>query len=154
MTQEGMQHQYRVTAWWTSGRTGIAKSDSTPNAIHFSAPAQFGGIDGRWTPEELLLAAVAGCFTTTLRSVASSAHLDYTDLEVEAFATLYKMESGYGFSEIVIRPTLKLADDTERGRAHDLLKKAERLCLVSRALAMPLRFEPQLEVAAALSSVQ
>lgn len=153
MTQEGMQHQYRVIAWWTSGRTGIAKSDSTPNAIHFSAPAQFGGIDGRWTPEELLLAAVAGCFTTTLRSVASSAHLDYADLEVEASATLCKMESGYSFSEIVIHPTLKIADDTERGRAHDLLKKAERLCLVSRALAMPLRFEPQLEVAAALSSV-
>jgi organic hydroperoxide reductase OsmC/OhrA len=102
----------------------------------------------------LLLAAVAGCFTTTLRSVASSAHLDYTDLEVEASATLCKMESGYRFSEIVIRPTLKLADDTERGRAHDLLKKAERLCLVSRALAMPLRFEPQLEVTAALSSAQ
>jgi organic hydroperoxide reductase OsmC/OhrA len=55
----------------------------------------------------------------------------------------------------VIRPTLQIADDTERGRAHDLLKKAERLCLVSRALAMPLRFEPQVEVTtAALSSAQ
>lgn len=152
MAQGTTQHQYRVTAWWTSGRTGLAKSDSAPNAIHFTAPAQFGGIEGRWNPEELLLAAVAGCFTTTLRSIASNAQADFTDLEVEASATLYKMDSGYGFSEIVLRPTLKIADDTERGRALDLLKKAERLCLVSRAFAVPLRFEPQLEVAAALSS--
>lgn len=153
MFQETAQHQYRVTAWWTSGRTGLAKSDTAPNAIHFTAPAQFGGIEGRWTPEELLLAAVAGCFTTTLRSIASNAQADFTDLEVEASARLRKMESGYGFSEIVLRPTMKIADETERGRALDLLKKAERLCLVSRAFAVPLSFEPQLEVVAALSSV-
>lgn len=153
MAQEGIQHQYRVTAWWTSGSAGLAKSDSAPNAIHFTAPAQFGGIEGRWTPEELLLAAAAGCFTTTLRSIASSIQADFTDLEVEASATLRKMESGYTFSEIVIRPTLKISDDGELGFALDLLKKAQRLCLVSRALAIPTRFEPQLEVAAALSSV-
>jgi organic hydroperoxide reductase OsmC/OhrA len=154
MTQEGMLHQYRVTAWWTSGRTGLAKSDSVPNAIHFSAPAQFGGIEGRWTPEELMLAAVAGCFTTTLRSIASSAKFDYADFEVEASATLRKMDSGYNFSEIVIRPTLRIADEAERAVALDLLKKAHRLCLVSRTFAIPMRFEPQLEMAAARASVQ
>ncbi len=154
MTQEGIHHQYRVTAWWTSGRTGLAKSDSAPNAIHFTAPAQFGGVEGRWTPEELLLAAVAGCFTTTLRSIASSSQFDYTDLEVEASAALSKMQSGYNLREIVIRPTLRIPDEAERGLALDLLMKAERLCLVSRAFAIPIRFEPQLEVAAALASVQ
>ena len=154
MAQEGTRHQYRVTAWWTSGCAGLAKSDTAPNAIHFTAPAQFGGIEGRWTPEELLLAAVAGCFTTTLRSISSSPQFDYTDLEVEASATLRKMESGYNFSEIVIRPTLKIADDAERALALDLLKKAQRLCLVSRAFAIPMRFEPQLEVAVALASAQ
>jgi organic hydroperoxide reductase OsmC/OhrA len=154
MTQEGIHHQYRVTAWWTSGRTGLAKSDSAPNAIHFTAPAQFGGVEGRWTPEELLLAAVAGCFTTTLRSVASSSQFDYTDLEVEASAALSKMQSGYNLREIVIHPTLRILDEAERGLALDLLMKAERLCLVSRAFAIPIRFEPQLEVAAARASVQ
>jgi len=58
MMQERVEHDYRVTAWWTSGRTGIAKSDSAPNAIHFTAPKNFGGLEGRWTPEELLLASI------------------------------------------------------------------------------------------------
>jgi organic hydroperoxide reductase OsmC/OhrA len=153
MTQEGM-HSYRVTAWWTSGRTGLAKSETAPNAIHFTAPAQFGGVEGRWTPEELLLVAVAGCFTTTLRSIASSTNFDYADLEVEACASLRKMGSGYNFSEIVIRPILRIPNEAERGLALDLLKKAHRICLVSRALAIPMRFEPQLEVANVLASVQ
>jgi hypothetical protein len=42
--------QFRVVAWWSSDRNGIAKSASAPNAIHFTSPPAFGGVDGRWTP--------------------------------------------------------------------------------------------------------
>lgn len=146
MMRERVEHDYRVTAWWTSGRTGIAKSDSAPNAIHFTAPKNFGGLEGRWTPEELLLASIAACYTTTLRSIASSAHTDFTDLEVEASGTIQKIDSGYAFTQIVIRPILKITDINQRARTLDLLKKAQRMCLISRALDAPVRFEPQMEV--------
>ena len=151
MSQQRGEQAYRVTAWWTSGRSGLAKSDSAPNAIHFTAPKEFGGLEGRWTPEELLLAALAGCFTTTLRTIAGSAQ---SDLQVEASGTVRKAaEFGYGFSEIVIRPNLKIASSKERERALDLLEKTERLCLVSRAIRTPLKFEPQIEVTEAVLSV-
>jgi peroxiredoxin-like protein len=140
------EHAYRVAAWWTSGRTGLAKSDSAPNAIHFTAPTEFGGLEGRWTPEELLLAAVAGCYTTTLRAIAGTAQFDFTDLQVEASGTVRKIDSGYSFTQIVVRPNLKINSAEERDRALDLLKRAEKLCLVSRALGTNLKFEPQLEI--------
>ena len=101
MSQPGGEHSYRVVAWWTSGRTGLAKSDSAPNAIHFTAPKEFRGLEGRWTPEELLLAAVAGCFTTTLQSISGD-KFAFADLQVEACGTIHKAQSGYGFTEIVI----------------------------------------------------
>ena len=144
---------YRVAAWWTSGRSGLAKTDSAPNAIHFTAPKEFGGLDGAWTPEELLLAALAGCFTTTLRTMAGSAQFDVTDLEVEANGTVRKSASGYVFSEIAIRPKLKITCSDEGERALDLLERAERLCLVSRAIGVPLRFEPKIEVIDAVFSL-
>lgn len=140
------EHAYRVTAWWTSGRTGLAKSDSAPNAIHFTAPAEFGGLEGRWTPEELLLASIASCFTTTLRAIAGAADFNFTDLQVEASGTIRKAESGYSFNEIVLRPNLRIGSAAERDRALDLLRRAEKLCLVSRAIGTNLQFEPQLEV--------
>ena len=146
------EHAYRVAAWWTSGRTGLAKSDSAPNAIHFTAPTEFGGLEGRWTPEELLLASVAGCYTTTLRAIAGSAQLDFTDLQVEASGTVRKADSGYSFTEILIRPNLKIGTVEARDRALELLKRAEKLCLVSRAIGIPLKFEPQLEIIKAVPS--
>ena len=124
----------------------MAKSDSAPNAIHFTAPTEFGGLEGRWTPEELLLAAVAGCYTTTLRAIAGGAQFDFTDLQVEASGTVRKADSGYTFSQIIVRPNLKIGSADERERALDLLKRAEKLCLVSRALGTTLKFEPQLEI--------
>ena len=50
------ERKHHVVAWWTSGQAGIAKSDSAPNAIHFTAPPEFGGLEGRWAPEDLLMA--------------------------------------------------------------------------------------------------
>jgi len=135
------EHTYRVTAWWNAGRTGLAKSDSAPNAIHFAAPPQFGGLEGRWSPEDLLLCAVAGCFTTTFRALADYSKFEYTDLEVEVDGTVRKAESGYEFAGIVIRPTLTIPDLHEQPRAERLLEKAKRLCLVSRTLAMSQGFE-------------
>ena len=140
------EHKYRVVAWWTSGQTGIAKSDSAPNAIHFTAPPQFGGVEGRWTPEDLLMTALASCFTTTFHAIAGYSKFEYTDLAVEAEGTVSKTDTGYGFNEIVIRPTLTIASEENRQRAISLLHKAKELCLVSRALATPQKFEIQVEI--------
>jgi organic hydroperoxide reductase OsmC/OhrA len=137
------KHTYRVVAWWSAGKTGLAKSESAPNAIHFTAPPQFGGIEGRWSPEDLLLCSVASCFTTTFRALADYSDFHFTDLEVEVQGTVRKLESGYSFGEIVVRPTLTILRDEDHPRADRLLEKAKRLCLVSRALAVTQIFEPR-----------
>jgi peroxiredoxin-like protein len=140
------EHKYHVVAWWSSGRTGIAKSDSAPNAIHFAAPPQFGGLEGRWTPEDLLMTALASCFTTTFHAIAGYSKFEYTDLEVEAEGTVSKTGSGYTFSEIVIRPNLTIPNEDKRERAINILQKAKELCLVSRALATTQKFETRVEI--------
>ena len=139
-------HQYRVVAWWASGRTGMAKTDSAPNAIHFTAPLQFGGVEGRWTPEDLLLGAVASCYTTTFRALAERSKFEYADLEVEVQGTINRAESGYQFSEIIMRPNLTILSEEGRERALVLLRKAEALCLVSRALTITQSFEPGVQI--------
>lgn len=138
------EHSYHVVAWWASGKNGLAKCDSAPNALHFAAPPQFGGLDGRWSPEDLLLAAVASCFTTTFHALAEYSKLDYTDFEVKAEACVRKVSSGYAFEQITLSPTVTIARTEEHSRAERLLAKAKQLCLVSRALSVSIKFEPQI----------
>ena len=138
-------HTYRVMAWWVAGQNGIARSDSAPNAIHFTVPPQFGGMEGRWSPEDMFLSSLASCFTTSFNAVAEYSKFDYLDLEVEVEGTVAKTTTGYRFTEIVIRPKLKIADEADQARALELLNKTKSLCLVSRALAIPQEFQPHVE---------
>jgi organic hydroperoxide reductase OsmC/OhrA len=147
------RHSYRVVAWWSSGKTGLAKTDSAPNAIHFTAPPEFGGMEGRWTPESLLLCSIAGCYTTTFRAIAEYSKFEYSDLEVQVEGTIQKVESGYAFTEISVRPNLSIADAPEQPRALRLLHKAKALCLVSRAISVPQVFEPRIQVNNAVTTV-
>jgi len=140
------EHEYRVTAWWSSGRSGLAKSDSALNAIHFTAPPEFGGLEGRWTPEELLLSALSGCYTTTFRVIAGYAKFLFADLEVAVKGVIHKLDSGYGFREVTIQPKLTILREDNRKRALDLLNHAKQLCLVARALAVKQKFEPKIEI--------
>jgi organic hydroperoxide reductase OsmC/OhrA len=135
-----------VVSWWSSGKTGLSKSDSAPNAIHFAAPPEFGGLQGRWTPEDLLMCALASCFTTTFHAIAGNSKFEFTDLEVESEGTVSKTSSGYTFTQITIRPTLTILGDHYRDRGIALLEKAKELCLVSRALAIAPAFESSIVV--------
>ena len=139
-------HRFQVIAWWASGRTGITKSSSAPNAIHFTSPPAFGGLDGRWTPEDLLLSAVASCFTTTFQAIAENSKFSYTDLQVEVDGDIKKADTGYSFTEVVVRANLTITVPEDHERAIKLLHKAEGLCLVSRALSVKKRFEPGVQV--------
>jgi organic hydroperoxide reductase OsmC/OhrA len=137
-------HRFRVTAWRASGRSGIAQASSAPNVIHFAAPPAFGGLDGRWSPEELLLCAVASCYTTTFEALAEQSKLAYTDLQVEAESEVTQADAGYSLREIVMRATLILPREAEGATA--LLQRAHALCLVSRALSVAPRFEAHVHI--------
>jgi len=140
------EYTYRVSAWWTSGRTGLAKCESSPNTIHFSEAAELGGLQGRWTPEQLLLCALAGCFTTTFHDVAKAAKFEYTDLEVEIEGSVRRSRAtGCNFSEILIRPRLTVASEELREAGLGLLRRTKALCMISRAITVPQTLEPTVE---------
>jgi len=140
------EYTYRVSAWWTSGRTGLAKCESSPSTIHFSEAAELGGLEGRWTPEQLLLSALAGCFTTTFHEVARSAKFEYTDLEVEIEGCVRRSRgAGCNFSEILMRPRLTVSSENQREAGLVLLRRAKSLCMISRAITVPQTLEPSIE---------
>lgn len=141
------EYTYRVSAWWTSGRAGLAKCESSPNTIHFSEAAEMGGLEGRWTPEQLMLCALAGSFTTTFHDAAKSAKFDFTDLEVEIEGVVRRSRTaGPTFNEILIRPRLTVHSDEMRAAGLALLRQAKSACLISRAITVPQTLEPTVEI--------
>ena len=135
---------------------GLAKCDSAPNALHFSAPSKFGGLEARWTPQDFMLAAVASCFTATFQILASRSRFDYLDLEVEVGGSFQQGDECYTFKQIVTRPTLTMLREDDHRQARALLNEAHSRSAVARMLSVSTMFEPRLQLASSrqLSSPQ
>jgi len=138
-----LPHRYEVVL--SGGTTGYAATSAKgcPN-LASAPPPEFDGPGDAWSPEELLLAAVATCFMFTLRAVAQVSRVDFISLELTVEGTVDRRDGRMRFMEIVLRPRLQVPVGTEPERALRVLEKAEKSCIVSASLATPIRLEPEI----------
>ena len=139
---------FRATAHWTDRRQGIVEGEPPAPAIAFSAPPEFQGEPGFWTPEHFLLASVSGCFITTFRAIAELSKFSFDGLTVAVEGQIEKAEDGLRFTQIVLQPILRIGAAMDRERAIRLLEKAERSCLIARSLKAAVSMKPMVEIAA------
>ena len=139
--------QFRVKGCWTAARRGRVEAESVEHPVDFSAPPEFRGEAGFWTPEHFLIAAVASCFITTFRAIAEVSRFDPVSLDISVEGVVGRSEGGYEFTYVVLKPHLTIRDEADRQRAARLLEKTEHSCLVSRSLKGKVTMEPQIEIA-------
>lgn len=141
---------YQLNLVWTKERSGTLAGEDLP-VVEFSAPPEFNGEAGKWTPEHFLVAAAASCFMTTFLAIAEISKLRVLSFRSQAHGKLEKTpEEGYRFTEINLAPVIEVApEDVER--ALRILAKAEKNCFVTKSLRAAVRVEP--EFAHALAEV-
>lgn len=112
-------------------------------------PEAFGGTGDRWSPETLLVGAVADCFILTFRSIAVATSLPWASLSCEAEGTLDRVERVTRFTGFTVRASLVVSPGADEDRARQALERAEHLCLVTNSLNAPVHFETGVRTAAA-----
>jgi len=137
----------RVKATWESGRKGEVAAPAIEAKIRFSAPPEFKGEPGYWTPEHFLIAAVACCFVVTFYALADRARMEFGKLDLSVEGTLSMFEGRLCFREIVLQPTLTVLQRQDFDRAYGLLERTEYGCLIARTLACPILMEPLVQAA-------
>lgn len=143
-----ISYLYGVNAKWQAKTQGIIEGESGVAPLSFSAPEEFQGEAGFWTPERFFLAAIASCFITTFRAVAELSKFEPLGLEVSAEGTVEKGEGGFSFTRATLKPRLDVERAADLQRGERLLEKTERACLVSRSVKTDIHIEPVVEVAA------
>ena len=109
--------------------------------IHSTAPPEFGGPPGHWSPETLLTAAVADCLVLGFRAVASAARFTWVRLECRAEGVLERPERVTQFTGFTVWATLHVPAGADVQRARTLLEKSEQVCLISHSLKGSKRLE-------------
>ncbi|HKX56718.1 MAG TPA: OsmC family protein [Xanthomonadales bacterium] len=126
-------HLYRATANSANGPT-VQISSPGLEAIGTASPAEFGGPGDRWSPETLLVAAVADCFILTFKAIAGASKFDWLDLQCEVEGKLDRVERVTRFTAFDIRARLTVPAGTDEQKARHILEKSEAVCLISNSL--------------------
>lgn len=144
---QDLPHHYRVQA--QAGQQGSVRvlADSL-DAIDTSPPPEFGGPGGEWSPETLLVAAVADCYVLSFRAVARASRLEWRSLDVDVEGVLDRVDGITRFTHFTLRPRLRLAAGASDSLARTVLDKAKRSCLISNSLTAEATLEPVIDSAA------
>lgn len=139
-------HQYRAKAQAGSlGAVEISSHGLEP--LSSMPPLQFGGPGDRWSPETMLVAAVADCYILTFRAIATASRLDWLDLSCEAEGILDRVDHVTRFTRFNLKAHLQVPAGTDEHKARRLLEKAESVCLISSSLTAEKHLDIDLEVA-------
>lgn len=147
-------HNYQIAIEWTGnrgagtdtyrgyGRDHIIRADGLPD-IAGTADPTFHGDKDRWNPEQLLLAALSQCHMLSYLHVAVTHGVVITGYQDQASGTLRLNRDNSGeFAQVVLRPQVSLADDSQRELADSLHQQANRVCFIARSVNFPVLHEP------------
>lgn len=138
-------HRYRVTASGASEGDVILTSPAL-EPIQSAPPAEFDGPGDRWSPETLLVAAVADCFLLTFRGVAGASKFAWTALECDVEGKLERADGRTRFTEFAIDARLRVPPGSNEDRAQRLLEKAEAGCLITNSLSASIQLSAEVLV--------
>lgn len=138
-------HNYRVLATATTEGDVVLSGTGLPN-ITSQPPAEFDGPGDRWSPESLLMAAIADCFTLSFRAIAAASKIPFTQLDVNVEGVLNKVARKMLFTEVQITASLQVPQGVDAGRAERLLTMAEQACLVTNSLRVECHLESTVKI--------
>ncbi len=149
-----MDHTYELSVTWT-GNTGegtsgyrsysrdhVVTTVGRPDLLG-SADPTFRGDPGRWNPELLMLTALAECHLLSYLHVCVTEGVVVTAYVDQAYGAMTTDRDGSGrFTEVVLRPQVKVADAAMVEAATWAHHRANELCFIANSVNFPVRHKP------------
>jgi organic hydroperoxide reductase OsmC/OhrA len=129
---QDLPHHYAVTATGKSD-TNITLSSRGLSDLDTAGPPEFGGPGDVWSPETLLVGAVADCFILSFRATARAARLEWYSLSCSVIGTLDKIDRVTQFTAFDITAELTVPAGTDDKKPMQLMEKAKKYCLVTNS---------------------
>ncbi len=132
--------RFQVEATPLRGRRVRLSSDGKTPITVVTPPEFRYGTPGLWSPEDLLVASVASCYVLTLDALATRRELTL-EAHVEGAGHVTRRADGrLGFVVIELQVSMTVETGLEQ-EAERLARDAERRCLISHALEVPIELE-------------
>lgn len=129
-------HRYGVRTRY-QGSQGLTLEAPGKPVLRVANPPEFrNGLEGVWSPEELLTGALAACYERTVVAIAEAKGMPLGSLRVDATGHVQRKDDRYHFMLFELDVEL----ETDAGHEHEaehVAELAHARCLVGSALEAP-----------------
>jgi peroxiredoxin-like protein len=149
-TIRAKEFHFPLSVDWVGGRRVRASVEGKP-PVEIATPPEFRGTDpGVWSPEDFFVAAAASCLAVTFAGLAERKGLAIETLRVDGDGVAaMRADGAFGFTRLRLRIEVGV-DAADHDLARELAETAERSCLVSASLDLPV--ETTVDVRAPLAA--
>ena len=131
---EAFPHHYTVIAHSDTQTSAVSVSSAGLANLSTDAPAEFGGPGDQWSPETLVMAAVADCFVLSFRAISRASKVDWSSISCEATGTLDRVDRKTLFTEIGLSVSVTAPSGVDREKLMRMLEKSEESCLITNSM--------------------
>ncbi len=143
------EHHFHLQAHWPGLRNDVGDIAVGNLVTKISIPPEMDGPGVGTNPDEMLLGAAATCYIITLAAMMQRSHLDKKDLLMESEGIVDVTNGVFTYKKIIHRPTIILREDAtfeDEKLAQRLAEKAEKSCMISRAIQGNVELELQVTI--------
>jgi organic hydroperoxide reductase OsmC/OhrA len=83
---------------------------------------------------------------TTFLAIAENSKLEFISFNCKSKGKLEQVDGKFMMTEIVLEPTVTIADEKDRERAERVLQKSEAACLISNSVKSKITMIPEIKI--------
>ncbi|ELK48972.1 OsmC family protein [Halobacillus sp. ACCC02827] len=145
-------HHFYLKAEWPGGRNEVGHIDAGNLKTKISIPASMDGPEVGTNPDEMLLGAASTCYIISLAAMIERADLPLQEMDMDSEGIVDVTNGVFTYKTIIHRPRVVLksgSDEKQLSKLNRLVEKAEKSCMISRAIEgnVELRLEADVRIA-------
>lgn len=130
-------HHFHLKADWPGGRDNVGYIESDKLKTKISIPKEMNGPDIGTNPDEMLLGAAATCYIISLAALIERAALPLKEMDMQSEGIVDVTDGVFTYQTIIHKPRVVLnadATDKDLKQLDRLVDKAEKSCMISKAI--------------------
>lgn len=136
---------YRTNCEWLGRRVVRFESTGKP-AMLLSAPPEFKGENGFWTPEEMFVGAIDACVMMSFAAWVQRHDLPVEAYYSEAVGHLDFFEGAYRVTKVTLKPTIIVTDASGVAPVRHALESSMHECSIARSIRSDVELVPDIQV--------
>jgi organic hydroperoxide reductase OsmC/OhrA len=142
--QPAESHEFNVEITWTGGKEGTITPKGKPS-LPLTSPLNWDGKPNAYSPHDLFLSAISGCYITTFASMMKRMKQPLQGHKVSGYGKLLRHpEGGWHFTDVYITMEITVPKEAKLPQVKRAINLTEKYCHITRSVVSKIHVDAKI----------